>query len=86
MSENKAKKCPKCGGEMEKGARITSAARGWIPQAVTLAKEGDFYGDKIIPFYCRKCCYIELYMACMLSMLLRKLNIGSIWKKLCRSS
>ena len=59
MSEIKT--CPKCGGEMEKGERITSAARGWIPQAVTLAKEGDFFGDKILPFYCKKCGFIELF-------------------------
>ncbi len=59
MSEQK--KCPKCGGEMEKGTRITSASRGWIPHAVTLSKEGDFYGDKILPFYCKKCGFIELF-------------------------
>ncbi len=61
MSDMEVKKCPKCSGEMEKGARITSADRGFIPQAVTFAKEGDFYGDKIIPFWCKKCGYIELY-------------------------
>ncbi len=60
MSE-KAIKCPKCGGEMKEGARMTSYGSGWIPQAVKLAKEGDFYGEKVIPFYCKKCGYIELY-------------------------
>jgi predicted nucleic-acid-binding Zn-ribbon protein len=59
MSEIKI--CPKCGGEMEKGARITSATRGWIPHAVTLAKEGDLFGDKILPFYCKRCGFIELF-------------------------
>lgn len=24
-------------------------------------KEGDLAGDKIVPFYCEKCGYIELY-------------------------
>ena len=61
MSEKEAKKCPKCSSKMEKGARITSATRGWIPHAVTLAKEGDLFGDKIIPFYCIDCGYVELY-------------------------
>ncbi len=28
---------------------------------ITLLKDGDFVGDKIIPFYCTKCGYIELY-------------------------
>jgi len=60
MGEGEVKKCPKCGGEMEKGARLTFHGRWPIPEAVTLAKEGDFYGDKIIPFYCRNCWYIEL--------------------------
>lgn len=61
MSEDRVKKCPKCGGEMEEGERITSFARGWIPQAVTFAKKMDIRGDKIIPFHCKKCGYIELY-------------------------
>ena len=61
MSEKEVKNCPKCGGEMEEGERITSFARGWIPQAVTFAKKIDIRGDKIIPFYCKKCGYIELY-------------------------
>ncbi len=59
MSEGKT--CPKCGGEMEEGERMTSFAHGWIPQAVKFAKKKDIYGDKIVPFYCKRCGYIELY-------------------------
>ena len=55
MSE--VKKCPKCGGEMEEGERITA----YMTQAVTFAKKTDLFGDKIIPFYCKSCGYIELY-------------------------
>ena len=55
MSEKEAKKCPKCGGEMEKGRRLVSY------YGVTFAKKGDWFGDKIIPFYCKNCGYIELY-------------------------
>ena len=58
MSEGR---CPECGGWMEEGSRVTSFARGWIPQAITLAKKMDVRGDKIIPFYCTKCGYIKLY-------------------------
>ena len=55
MSE--VKKCPKCGGEMEKGTRIT----GYLTIAIRFTKWGDLKGDMIIPFYCKKCGYIELY-------------------------
>lgn len=49
------KKCPKCGGEMEKEKDL----RGY--GSVTLRKSGDFIGDMIIPFYCKNCGFIELY-------------------------
>ena len=53
MSE--VKTCPKCGGEMVEGRRLASYG------GVTFAKKGDWFGDKIIPYYCRSCGYIELY-------------------------
>jgi predicted nucleic-acid-binding Zn-ribbon protein len=53
MSE--AKKCPKCGAEMQKGMDL----RGW--GSVTLRKEYDLIGDMIIPFYCENCGFVELY-------------------------
>ena len=28
----------------------------------TLVKKGDVVGDKIIPFYCKNCAYIELFI------------------------
>lgn len=54
MSE--VKKCPKCGGEMEKAGRMVSMSGG----GMTFAKR-DFMANLIIPFYCKKCGYIELY-------------------------
>jgi predicted nucleic-acid-binding Zn-ribbon protein len=53
MSEDK--KCPKCGGEMEKGKRLYSYG------SVTFTKKDGWLGDKIIPYYCKKCGFIELY-------------------------
>ena len=54
MSE--VKKCPKCGGEMEQGKRIAGYGGG-----ITFAKRGDLVGDKIIPFFCKNCGFIEIY-------------------------
>jgi len=56
MSGKEVKKCPKCGGVMEKGRRLQSygPVRFW--------KKGDILlGDKMIPFYCKNCGYVELY-------------------------
>jgi len=55
MSEGEVKKCPKCSGEMEKGRKL------FAYYGVTFAKKGDWFGDKIIPYYCKKCGFIELY-------------------------
>jgi predicted nucleic-acid-binding Zn-ribbon protein len=57
MSE--VKKCPRCGGEMEGGrSLIATHAHFW---EVLLSKKGDWYGDKVIPFFCKNCGYIEIY-------------------------
>jgi len=59
MGEDEILKCPKCGGIMERGKRLHSYG------GVTFLKKGDFrfigFGDKIIPYYCKACGYIELY-------------------------
>ena len=49
------KKCPKCGSEMKPEDYLS----GYVP--VRLIKFGDMRGDKVIPFYCENCGYIELY-------------------------
>lgn len=54
MSE--VKKCPKCRGEMVKAGRMVAMSGG----GMTFVK-GDFIANLIIPFYCKKCGYIELY-------------------------
>ena len=43
---------------MEKG-NLGYSGRTALP--ITILKKGDFIGDKIIPFYCKNCGYIELF-------------------------
>jgi predicted nucleic-acid-binding Zn-ribbon protein len=50
-------KCPKCNTEMTRADNIPSH----LGAAARLLKFGDTRGDKIIPFYCANCGYIELY-------------------------
>jgi predicted nucleic-acid-binding Zn-ribbon protein len=59
MSE--CKKCPKCGAEMEKGRDLFPASATPLVFSVHMRKPEDWIGDKIVPFHCRKCGYIELY-------------------------
>ena len=54
-------KCPKCESQMEKGVSFGSAM-GHPVGGTTIVKKGDFVGDKIIPFYCKSCGYIELFI------------------------
>jgi predicted RNA-binding Zn-ribbon protein involved in translation (DUF1610 family) len=57
------KNCPKCGGQMEKGSTLgTLAGRPGPLGGTTIVKKGDWVGDKIIPFYCKNCGYIELFI------------------------
>jgi len=58
MNENEARKCPKCGSEMELVDKIV----GYGLHAARLFNKYDLSrGDKIIPYYCPNCGYIELY-------------------------
>ena len=57
MSE--VKKCPKCGSEMTEADRIV----GYGIAAIHILKPGDLKGDKVTPFQCPNCGYIELYNA-----------------------
>jgi hypothetical protein len=44
---------------MEGGRSLIAAhALFW---EVLLSKKGDWYGDKVIPFFCNNCGYIEIY-------------------------
>jgi hypothetical protein len=47
MSE--VKKCPKCSREMVKAHRLVAHTK--LLASVSLAKEGDLVGERIIPFY-----------------------------------
>lgn len=53
MTETKV--CPKCGNVMTAEDNL----QGYGP--VRLVKNGDWRGDKVIPFYCRDCGNIERY-------------------------
>lgn len=66
MSE--VKKCPKCGNEMEEADKIV----GYGLAAIHILKKGDLSGDKVVPFYCHNCGYIELYNEKSLKMSLGK--------------
>jgi len=43
---------------MERGS-LGYSGRTALP--FTILKKGDFIGDRIIPFYCKNCGYIELF-------------------------
>ncbi len=59
MSESEVTKCPKCSGEMKEGrSLIAGHAHFWN---ILFSKKGDWYGDKVTPYYCKNCGYIELY-------------------------
>ncbi len=71
MSKSEFRNCPKCGGEMMRGILSTEEklrletdlSRRFVHLYVggwTLQK-GISYADRINPFCCRKCGYIELY-------------------------
>ncbi len=51
-----AKKCPKCGNQLERGSLVSYGE-------VRLQKKGDLFGDTVVPFHCKNCGYIELYNA-----------------------
>ena len=59
MSEREVKKCPKCNGQMTEAHRLVAHTR--LLASISLAKKGDIIGDRIIPFYCKNCDYVELY-------------------------
>jgi predicted Zn-ribbon and HTH transcriptional regulator len=54
MSE--VKKCPKCSGEMLQGEFLKN-----LPKVVVSPKKGRRRFDKVIPAYCTKCGFIEIY-------------------------
>lgn len=54
MSE--VKNCPKCGGEMVEGEFMKN-----IPKVTIVPKKGRKRYDRVIPTYCKKCGFIEIY-------------------------
>lgn len=62
MTKNEVKKCFKCGGEMEEGGNLFVSYMFFVYSDVSLRKKRQhFFGDNIVPFYCKNCGYIELY-------------------------
>ncbi len=60
MSGNRAEICLKCGGKMTKGSAetLSDAFRCTRPESKELQKK---YREKIQPYYCESCGYIEFY-------------------------
>ena len=54
MSE--VKKCPKCSGEMVKGEFLKN-----LPKVIVFPKKGRRSFDRVIPTYCKKCGFMEIY-------------------------
>jgi hypothetical protein len=53
--------CPKCNGDMV-DAFLLKAAKGFGAKEVYIGTErAGGTGDKIVPFYCKNCGFIELY-------------------------
>lgn len=55
MSE--VKKCPKCGGEMERGTLDVLLGMHIVSKRGSKIRAG----DKVSPYYCMNCGYVELY-------------------------
>lgn len=55
------KTCPKCNGEME-NAFLLKASKGFGAKEVYIGTErSGGLGDKIVPFFCKNCGFVELY-------------------------
>jgi len=61
MTEEEVKKCPKCGGEMERAESLYTSLFLIDSKAVVLETKESRWGEKIIPFFCKNCGYMELY-------------------------
>ena len=48
--------CPKCSGEMVQGEFLKN-----LPKIVVVSIKGQRSLDRVIPKYCRKCGFIEIY-------------------------
>jgi predicted nucleic-acid-binding Zn-ribbon protein len=55
MSE--VKKCPECGGDMEKGYLRDAP---WWRQGESLLQLG--FGERIFAYRCKNCSYVEFYI------------------------
>ncbi len=55
MTPSPQKKCPKCNADMRNDKKLGSYIE------VSLRKEDQFIGDKVLTFYCDNCGFIELY-------------------------
>jgi predicted nucleic-acid-binding Zn-ribbon protein len=53
---SEVKKCPKCGGEMVQGEFLKN-----LPKIIVSPKNGPWSFDKVIPTYCKKCGFMEIY-------------------------
>jgi predicted nucleic-acid-binding Zn-ribbon protein len=56
MSESEVKKCPKCGGESEKGYLRDAP---WWRHGESFLQVG--FGKRIFAYRCKNCGYVEFY-------------------------
>jgi len=54
--KSEVKKCPKCNGEMVQGEFLKN-----LPKIVAFSKEGQRRFDRVMPTYCKKCGFLEIY-------------------------
>jgi ribosomal protein S27AE len=60
MSESRVKNCPKCGNIMAQANLAFGSAMQFPRPSLRLLTSGDHFGDKVVPYYCQRCSYIEL--------------------------
>ena len=53
---SEAKKCPKCNGEIVQGEFLKN-----LPKVIVFPNEDRRSLDRVIPTYCKKCGFMEIY-------------------------
>ena len=54
------KKCPKCDEDIVEGMDL-AVRYSLRDMSVSFRKKGDWLGDRVTPYLCKKCGFVELY-------------------------